>query len=93
MQKLRTYTLKMIASVLWLAPTVTSTNTLLAQVAVYVPGQDVVRYVAGGGGNGCEDTGRPAVTVRASRRLRTLRRRETTLPPVGKVAGYVQLYG
>ena len=36
----------------WLAPTVTSTITLLAQVLAAVPGQDIVRYVAGEGGRG-----------------------------------------
>ena len=34
----------------WLAPTVTSTNTLIARVMGAVPGQDIVRYGEGGGG-------------------------------------------
>ena len=34
----------------WLAPTATSTIFLLSQVTGADPGQDVVRYRAGGGG-------------------------------------------
>ena len=65
----------------WLAPTLTSTNTLLAQFVGAVLGQDVVRYRARGGGGWVrgegprhdrhEKTRRPSVTVRVSRRLRT----------------------
>ena len=74
----------------------TSTNTLLAQVTGAVTGQDVFDYGAGGEGdevvrgegqrhNKREETGMPDVTVRASRQLRTLGRRKTTLPFVGRV--------
>ena len=46
-----------------------------------------------GRNDGREETGRPAMTIPASRRLRTLGRRKITLPFVGRVVGQVQLYG
>ena len=51
------------APVPWLAPTATSTNTLLAQVTGTVPRKDVVRYrVRRGKGRGTTDTRRQGVS-------------------------------